>query len=378
MFLGTGARGAGNLEFPVHPKIRVKRWRFVEGGVLQKIHYVLFGLWCFGYALMWRPKWVYASDLLICPIALFIQRITGVRLVYHEHDSPGPEDSEEEIGDRGKREDRTSIFQKMVMGARREAARRAEVCVLPNRERVEIFKNQTGTVRPVECVWNVPRLEEVAPVKERPSLKRPLALFYGGSLSSDRMPDKLLDQILEMFPKISLHVVGYATYSHRALHQRICELSKQNLVKYYGAMPRKEMWRIADVCEAGLCLMPPFSKDVNLKNMVGASNKPFDAMARGLAVVVSDLPEWRHIYLGIGDREEGIEESPKFRIPESGMGYGIAINPESRESIRAGLEWMLNNREKLWEMGERGRQKIQNEWNYKKIFKPVLRSLENE
>lgn len=264
------------------------------------------------------------------------------------------------------------VFQKLVMRARREAARKAEVCVLPNEKRVEIFKNQTGTVRPVECVWNVPRLEEVAPFKERPSLKRPLALFYGGSLSSDRMPDKLLDQILEMFPKILLHVVGYATYSHRALHQRICELSKQNLVKYHGAMPRKEMWRIADVCEAALCLMPPLSKDVNLKNMVGASNKPFDAMARGLAVVVSDLPEWRHIYLGIGDREEGIEESLKIRIPESGMGYGIAINPESRESIRAGLEWMLANREKLWEMGERGKKRILGEFNYERAFLPIL------
>ena len=294
------------------------------------------------------------------------------------------------------------VFQKLVMGARREVAGRAEVCVLPNEERVEIFKKQTATDRPVECIWNVPRLEEVAPVKERPNLKKPLALFYGGSLSSERLPDVLLDQILEMFPKILLHVVGYATYSHRALHQRICELSKQKLVKYHGAMPRKEMWRIADVCEAALCLMPPSSKDVNLKNMAGASNKPFDAMARGLAVVVSDLPEWRHKYLGIGDWpaqtypcpsgtlapqmkeypltrgdcEKGIEESLKFRIPESGMGYGIAINPESRESIRAGLEWMLANREKIWEMGERGRQKIQKEWNYEKAFSPVLKKLE--
>jgi glycosyltransferase involved in cell wall biosynthesis len=323
-------------------------------------------------------------------------------MMYHEHDSPGPEDSEEGIGDRGKREDQTSIFQKIVMGARRELAKRTEICVLPNEERVEIFKKQTGTKRPVEYVWNVPRFEEVAAVKARPNVKEPLKLFYGGSLSSERLPNVLLDQILEMFPKISLHVVGYATYSHRALHQRLCELSKQNLIRYYGAMPRKEMWGIADVCEAAFCLMPLSSKDVNLRHMVGASNKPFDAMARGLAVVVSDMEEWKHIYIGIGDWpaqtypcpsgtlapqmkeyplsrgdcEEGIEESPKFRIPESGKEYGIAINPESRKSIRAGLEWMLNNRGMLWEMGERGRQKIQNEWNYEKAFSPVLKKLE--
>jgi len=93
VFLGTRAKGAGLLEFPSHPNIRVKRWRFVEGGVLQKIHYILFGLWCFGYALIWRPNWIYSSDPLICPIALVIQRITGAKLAYHEHDSPDSEDS---------------------------------------------------------------------------------------------------------------------------------------------------------------------------------------------------------------------------------------------------------------------------------------------
>lgn len=235
-----------------------------------------------------------------------------------------------------------------MMGARRKVARSAEVCVLPNEERAKIFKQQTATKQPVECVWNVPRLEEVTPVKERPNLKEPLALFYGGSLSSDRLPDVLLDQIAELYPKVVLHVVGYATYSHRALHQRILELSKQGRMQYYGAMPRREMWKIADMCEAAVCLMPSSTQDINLRHMVGASNKPFDAMARGLAVVVSDLEEWKSLYL-LGKK---LEKGDGCWI--SGMGYGIAINPESRESIRAGLHWMLASREKLWEMGERG------------------------
>ena len=101
VFLGTGARGAGNLEFPAHPNIQVKRLRFVEGGVLQKIHYILFGLWCFGYALIWRPKWIYASDLLICPIVLVMQKVLGVKVVYHEHDSPNTEDTGSRIPDPG-------------------------------------------------------------------------------------------------------------------------------------------------------------------------------------------------------------------------------------------------------------------------------------
>jgi hypothetical protein len=88
MFLGTGARGAGKLEFPHHSRIQVIRWPFVESGLLQKAHYLAFGIWCLLFVLIWRPNWIYASDPLICPIALAIKRITGVKMVYHEHDSP--------------------------------------------------------------------------------------------------------------------------------------------------------------------------------------------------------------------------------------------------------------------------------------------------
>ena len=62
---------------------------------------------------------IHASDPLICPIALFIQRFTGVKLVYHEHDSPDSEEKEEGIGDRGKENDQNGIFQRIVMGSRR-------------------------------------------------------------------------------------------------------------------------------------------------------------------------------------------------------------------------------------------------------------------
>ena len=273
-----------------------------------------------------------------------------------------------------------SFFQRIVMGARREVARRAEVCVLPNKERVEIFKRQTGTNRPVECVWNVPGFNEIGPRKKKPDPKEPLKLFYGGSLSPERLPLVLVEEIIGLQGAIQLEIVGYPTYSAKDYMQTVNKLeqgSGPKVITYHGVLAeRKDLFQIADQCGAALCLMPMKGGDLNMRTMAGASNKPFDAMARGLAVVVSDLEEWKRIYLGIGDREERIEESPKFRISESGMGYGIAINPESRESIRAGLEWMLNNREKIWEMGERGRQKIQKEWNYEGKIKQVFRRIE--
>ena len=262
-----------------------------------------------------------------------------------------------------------SVFQKIVIGARERLAREANLCVLPNEERAKLFRQQTGTNRPVECVWNVPRLEEVAPAKKKPDLGDRLKIFYGGSLSSDRLSSVVLEQIVKLHPKVQLHIVGYATYQHQELLTAIESYAQRGLLKFHGPKPRAQIWAVADLCEVALCLMPKKSTDLNLKSMVGASNKPFDAMARGLAVLVSDIPDWKKLYLP-GNNHEG---GKGYWI--SDMGYGIAINPECEESIRGGLEWMLGNREKLWEMGERGRQKIQKEWNYESMFAPVLTRL---
>ena len=86
--------------------------------------------------------------------------------------------------------------------------------------------------------------------------------------------------------------------------------------------------------------------------MVGASNKVFDYLASGLALLVSDLPEWKETYVE--------------------PGYGLACNPDDPQSIASALERFLKHPTEMREMGERGRQKILKEWNYEQQFMPVL------
>jgi len=273
-----------------------------------------------------------------------------------------------------------TVFQRVVMGARARLAKEVELCVLPNEERVDIFKRQTGTNRPVECVWNVPGLKEIGPRKPKPDRQTPLKLFYGGSLAPERLSPLVLQAIIKMAGRIELEIVGYATYDAQAYIESFVRLNDKTgdkSITYHGALAQRgDLLAVADRCEAALCLMPMSSQDLNMRTMAGASNKPFDAMARGLAVVVSDLPAWTSMYLEKPKDQAGAGGDPEFRIPNPGKGYGIAIHPESKDSIQAGLEWMLNNREKVWEMGERGRQKIREEWNYERLFQPVLDRLE--
>src|SRR5262249_15965707 len=75
-FLGTGALGA-ELRFPPHPNITTRQMAFCPAGWRQKLHYFRFALWVLGWALWRRPRWVYASDLLSCPVALVLSFLPG-------------------------------------------------------------------------------------------------------------------------------------------------------------------------------------------------------------------------------------------------------------------------------------------------------------
>ena len=104
-------------------------------------------------------------------------------------------------------------------------------------------------------------------------------------------------------------------------------------------------------CDVGLAFMPKDSDDINEQAMTGASNKPFDYLACGLALLVADLPDWRKMYV------------------ESG--YGLVCDPDDPESIAVALRWFLDHPDEMRKMGERGRQRIAAEWNYETQFAPV-------
>ena len=90
LFLGTGAHGADALEFPAHPNIEVRRWKFQQPGLWQKLHFFAFNDCVLISALRWKPKWIYASDILACPAGFVLKKL-GFQVLYHEHDSPNPE-----------------------------------------------------------------------------------------------------------------------------------------------------------------------------------------------------------------------------------------------------------------------------------------------
>jgi len=349
LVLGIGLRGTEVLRFPPHPRIQVRLLKYCPPGWRQKLHFVWFALWSLLTSLRWRPEWVYASDPLSSPVAWTLSFFSRWQLIYHEHDSPSPAVSPAAAGSVA------SQFMRFVLWTRRQVARRAAFCVLPNARRAELFKLSTKTQRPVVCVWNCPAQAEAKSVVASTVQGDEFILFYHGSIVPARVPLVVLEAISMLPHKVRFHLAGYETIGHpgyvAALQLEAERVGVREQFEYLGAFPREELLSICRNATIGLSLIAETTSDLNEQTMVGPSNKPFDYLACGLPLLVSDLPEWQDAFVE--------------------PGYALACSSSDPKSIAKSLRWFMEHPEQTREMGERGRLRILTDWNYETQFQKV-------
>ena len=266
-------------------------------------------------------------------------------MLYHEHDPPGAAGSR---------------FVGLARWARRRLAARATVLVVPSEARIQPFSAETG-VSPaaISCVWNCPaRAEADAP--NRPRDDKDLWVLYHGSIVPSRLPLAVIDALALLPREVKLRVVGYQTVGHASyldeLRAHAARLGVSERVDLVGPVPlRADLLAWARSSDVGLALMPLHSDQLNEQTMAGASNKPFDYLACGVPLLVSDRPDWRALYL-----------------PD----YGRACDPEDPRSLGEALRWFLEHPAERRAMGERGRRRVAETWNYETQFAPVREQLE--
>jgi glycosyltransferase involved in cell wall biosynthesis len=344
LFLGVESWGTAKLRFPDHPGIRVLELRRQTSGWLLKLHYLWFCCWCVGWIFRNRTSWVYASDLLSCPVVMIASILFRLSLVYHEHDSPS---SRPPLG----------RFLRLCFWTRGICARRARITILPNGYRAKRFAEATRCVTPPLEIWNCPRRGEVSAPRSLQSGR--IAFLYHGSIVPDRVPLTIIDALARLPHDVLFTVVGYETvgsagYS-KVLRDRALELGIPQRLHLPGPLNRRGVFEVSLQHEVGLALLPLQSADINFVAMTGASNKPFDYLACGLPLLVSILPEWEEMYVK--------------------PGYALSCDPTSVESIAHALGWFCDHPEQTRDMGERGRQKILSNWNYEAQFQPALKRL---
>jgi glycosyltransferase involved in cell wall biosynthesis len=325
-----------------HPRIAVHAIPARPSHVMGKAAYARYIASAAAFAIRIRPHVVYASDPLGAAPGLLAARLSGAHLVYHEHDSPAP-----------------GVLQPWLARLRTAAARAARLVIFPNEDRARISGAELGFApNRLRIVWNVPRRADALPLAPIP--EPPLIVYYHGSITPDRLPEAAVAAIRHFGGRVHLRIAGYEAPGARNYISRLEALGRapsgERLVEYMGAIPQLgDLLEQAAHAHVGLALMPRTTDDVNMRNMLGASNKPFDYMAAGLALLVSDLGDWRQMFVA--------------------PGFARACDPSEAESLIAALSWFLDHPEERRTMAERGRSKIATEWNYDTAFAPVMAEL---
>jgi glycosyltransferase involved in cell wall biosynthesis len=234
--------------------------------------------------------------------------------------------------------------------------REVELVVLPNEKRLEFFTQTTERQRKSFCVFNCPRKEEVSAYLS-PKRNGDLRILFHGSINYNQPPLLLLDAMAKLGKAVALSVVGYPVRGSRdcmeLFQQRARSLDLERNVRYLGALPRYELMKVVKDSHVGLALFPLKTENLNLRHLTGASNKPFDYLACGLALLVSATPDWEEMFVH--------------------PGYGLSCDPMDAISIAKCLQWFLDHPDKMREMGECGHQRILKEWNYETQFIEVAR-----
>jgi glycosyltransferase involved in cell wall biosynthesis len=344
--VGTKISVTSDLRMPPQPRIKSYLMRAVPAsGLTQKIHYLYFCLLTAFVALRLRPDLIYASDMVATPAALVARRLTRSRIVYHEHDSPNVA---------------KGWVDRLLRRARRAVCREATCILTPNVYRSQLLAQQTEVATDsVVTVFNCPLQSEFAAsasVDFARSESEKFWLYYHGSIVPDRLPLAVVDALALLPPRVCLRIVGYETPGTtgyvEALKRRASAWNLQSRLDIVGPVSRFALHQFALVSHIGLSLMPMTSSDLNMVHMVGASNKPFDYLANGCPLIVSDLPDWRHMFVEAD--------------------VAICCDPSSPKSICKAVNYWLQQPDIYRKAQRKGIALVTERWNYELQFAPVM------
>ena len=342
LMLGTRVRDTDALDVKPMRGIDIRLTDQAPEGWRLKTHYGRYAAWVAREAAAWKPNWIYASDLLSAPIALALAALTGARVVYHEHDAPSAA--------------RPNWIIRRYLDARRRLINSADLVVTPNADRsARLAALAHG--REVLTVWNCPRRpERRPPMAQRADVLR---VVYRGSVNPERLPLDAIEAVVRSDIPVTLEVAGYETVGSRgylaSIRDHAGRLEAGNRVRILGTISEDELGVICEQCDIGLALMPTASADENMRTMAGASNKAFEYLSCGVTPLVSDLPDWRRMFV---DR-----------------GCALSCNPSDAGSIAAALQWAAEHRDVVREMALRGWERLRADWNYESQFAPVLAAM---
>lgn len=202
-------------------------------------------------------------------------------------------------------------------------------------------------------IQNFPQLDELSsPENEIPWEDRLDAVAYVGSIDYSRGIREIVEAIGLVQDKFQARLILAGEFSPESIKNDVRALSGWKNVEYRGILYRKKMAELLGFVKAGLDFRHP-----EPQYLVAYPIKIFEYMSVGIPVIIADFPLWRKI---VND-----------------AGCGLLADPLDPQAIADSIVYILEHPEEAEKMGKRGRQAVEETYNWSLEEEKLLRLYKN-
>ena len=283
-----------------------------------------------------RPKIAHFHDPELIPIGILL-KLSGIKVIYDVH-----EDVPRQILAKFYL---PAIFRQPIAWAVEAVewiAGRYLDAIVPATPKIgERFPSEKTVV-----VQNFPVLKEMLAPDTVIYANRPLHFAYVGCITKARGAIEMVKSIGRVASHMArLRMVG--SFTPPDLQSEVKECPGWEKTDFLGWANRSQVANLLCNVRAGLVVLHPTQRYPDAYPV-----KMFEYMAAGLPVIASDFPLWREII--------------------DGNGCGLLVDPLNPDDIAYAMQWIIDNPIEAEDMGKRGRQAVEEKYNWELESKKLL------
>lgn len=200
-------------------------------------------------------------------------------------------------------------------------------------ERLKLISNS------VNLITNYPIIDNTTFFDLNSYKQRENILCYSGTVYNDSNQEYIL-QAISNIKHVKYNIVGHLEKNYQ---NKLSKYKSWEKVNFLGKISKYELTEFYNKAIVGMSIFN-YSANLGYKKGTLGINKLFEYMAAGLPIICTDFDLWKEII----DKYE----------------CGLYVKPNCSEQIVTAINFLLNNKEKAYEMGQNGMKAVIREYNW--------------
>ncbi len=168
-------------------------------------------------------------------------------------------------------------------------------------------------------------------------LNRPDTLFYSGTVSNQ----EVILQAIEEIPNVQYNLAGTFFDNYK---EKLSKYPSWNKVDYLGYLNKEELEIAFHKSTIAITLLHYHANVGHTQGTLG-NTKFFEYMKYGLPIICTDFKIWKEMIID------------KYNC-------GICVNPNSIEEVQRAIQYLMDNKEIAYQMGQNAQRAVKEEFNW--------------